>query len=57
MAIKLVDSAGATMVLQQTTLQTLEQLVYEEGYGFEALDVSSATKSAGCEHLVGHVYR
>lgn len=43
--IKLVDTANSTTTLQQVTLQTLEQLNYEEGYGFEALDVNGAVKS------------
>ena len=45
-AIKIVDSSGpTTTTLQQITLATLEQLNYEEGYGFEALDVNGAIKS------------
>jgi len=43
--IKIVDTANSTTVLQQVTLQTLEQLNYEQGYGFEALDVNGAVKS------------
>lgn len=44
-AIKIVDTANSTTTLQQITLQTLEQMNYEEGYGFEALDVNGAMKS------------
>lgn len=44
-AIKIVDTANSTTTLQQITLQTLEQLNYEEGYGFEALDANGAIKS------------
>lgn len=44
-AIKIVDTANATMTLQTVTLQTLEQLNYVQGYGFVALDVNGATKS------------
>lgn len=44
-ALKLVDTAGSTMTLQQVTLQTLEQLNYEEGFGFLAIDVNGAEKS------------
>lgn len=43
--IKIVDTANSTTTLQQVTLQTLEQLNYEQGYGFEALDVNGAVKS------------
>lgn len=44
--IKIVDSAGpTTTTLQKVTLQTLEQLTYEEGSGFQAFDVNGALKS------------
>ena len=43
--LQIVDTASSTMTLQQATLQTLEQLNYEEGFGFEALDINGAVKS------------
>lgn len=44
-SIQYVDSAGSTYVLAKYTLQTLEQLSYEDGYGFEVLDPNGAIKS------------
>lgn len=44
--LQIVDTAGSvTTKFQQITLQTLEMLNYEEGFGFETLDVNGAQKS------------
>lgn len=45
LSIQYVDSAGSTYVLAKYTLQTLEQLSYEDGYGFEVLTPDGAVKS------------
>lgn len=45
-SVQINDTSGSvTTVGQKITLQTLEQLNYEEGYGFETLDSQGATKS------------
>lgn len=44
LSIQYVDGA-TTYNLYKITLQTLEQLVYEDGYGFSALDSGGAIKS------------
>jgi hypothetical protein len=48
-AIKIVDTANSTTTLQQVTLQTLEQLNYEEGFGFQAIDAGGAVKSQAAQ--------
>lgn len=45
-SIQIVDSAGPTTTVgQKYTIQTLENLNYEEGYGFDSIDANGATKS------------
>lgn len=45
-SIQIVDSSGPTTSIGgKYTLQTLEMLNYEEGYGFQAIDVNGAVKS------------
>lgn len=45
LSINFVDTAGVTTALFRCTLQTLETLVYEDGFGFDALDANGAVKS------------